>query len=100
MSFISAAYHEPVQASEPQYLDAALLDQAIPGHRACVPPMIRAHIATASGGMMKRMITLVDLKTGAVIARSSDTCTLDVSSDLDSGTAVASLDCTVEPTLR
>jgi hypothetical protein len=42
--------------------------------------------------MMKRMITLVDLRTGAVIARPSNTFTLDVPGDLDSGTAVASLD--------
>jgi hypothetical protein len=42
--------------------------------------------------MMQRMIALVDLRTGAVIARPSNTCTFDVPVDLDSGTAVASLD--------
>lgn len=41
---------------------------------------------------MKRMITLVDFRTGAVTARPSDTRTLDVPQDLDSGTTVASLD--------
>jgi hypothetical protein len=38
------------------------------------------------------MITLVDLKTGAVTTRSSDTRTLDVPGDLDPETAVADLD--------
>jgi hypothetical protein len=38
------------------------------------------------------MITLVDLRTGAVSARPSDTRTLDVPGDLDPDTAVAALD--------
>jgi len=41
---------------------------------------------------MKRMITLVDLKTGAVVARPSDTRTVDVPGDIDLETLVASLD--------
>jgi hypothetical protein len=40
---------------------------------------------------MKRMIPIVDLKTGAVSVRSSDTATLDVPLDLDRGRGVASL---------
>ncbi len=41
---------------------------------------------------MRRMITLVDLRTGAVSTRSSDTRTLDVPGDLDPETGVADLD--------
>ena len=40
---------------------------------------------------MKRMIPIVDLKTGEVSVRSSDTSTLDVPFDLDRGRGVASL---------
>jgi hypothetical protein len=40
---------------------------------------------------MKRMISIVDLKTGEVSVRSSDTSTLDVPGDLDRDTGVASL---------
>jgi hypothetical protein len=40
---------------------------------------------------MKRMIPIVDLKTGEVSVRSSDTSTLDVPVDLDRGRGVASL---------
>ena len=40
---------------------------------------------------MKRMIPIVDLKTGEVSVRSSDTSTLDVPGDLDRDTGVASL---------
>lgn len=40
---------------------------------------------------MKRMIPIVDLKTGEVSVRSSDTSTLDVPADLDRGRGVASL---------
>jgi len=40
---------------------------------------------------MKRMIPIVDLKTGEVSARSSDTSTLDVPVDLDRGKGVATL---------
>jgi hypothetical protein len=38
------------------------------------------------------MISIVDLKTGAVSARASDTRTLDLPVDLDLATAVAALD--------
>ncbi len=40
---------------------------------------------------MKRMIPIVDLKTGEVSVRSSDTSTLDVPNDLDRDRGVASL---------
>ena len=40
---------------------------------------------------MKRMIPIVDLKTGQVSVRWSDTSTLDVPSDLDRDAGVASL---------
>ena len=40
---------------------------------------------------MKRMISIVDLKTGEVSVRSSDTSTLDVPVDLDRDRGVASL---------
>jgi len=40
---------------------------------------------------MKRMIPIVDLKTGEVSIRSSDTSTLDVPLDLDRDKGVASL---------
>ena len=40
---------------------------------------------------MKRMIPIVDLKTGEVSVRSSDTSTLDVPVDLDRERGVASL---------
>jgi hypothetical protein len=40
---------------------------------------------------MKRMIRIVDLKSGEVSVRSSDTSTLDVPVDLDRGRGVASL---------
>jgi len=40
---------------------------------------------------MKRMIPIVDLKTGEVLLRSSDTSTLDVPADLDRDTGVALL---------
>ena len=40
---------------------------------------------------MKRMISVVDLKTGEVSTRSSDTSTLDVPVDLDRERGVASL---------
>jgi len=40
---------------------------------------------------MKRMIAIVDLKSGEVSVRSSDTSTLDVPLDLDRGRGVASL---------
>ena len=40
---------------------------------------------------MNRMIPIVDLKTGEVSVRSSDTSTLDVPFDLDRGRGVASL---------
>jgi hypothetical protein len=41
---------------------------------------------------MKRMITVVDLKTGAVSARRSDTRTIDVPRDFDPETTGAVLD--------
>src|SRR3989442_4990989 len=41
---------------------------------------------------MRRMIPIVDLKTGAVLPRASDTRTLDLPVDLDLEFAVASLD--------
>ena len=41
---------------------------------------------------MRRMITIVDLKTGAVLPRASNTRTLDLPVDLDLEFAVASLD--------
>lgn len=41
---------------------------------------------------MKRMIMLVDLTTGAVVARPSDTRTLDVPCDFDPEARVAALD--------
>jgi hypothetical protein len=41
---------------------------------------------------MKRMIAVVDLKTGAVTSRPSDTRTLDLPLDFDPGTAEATLD--------
>jgi len=41
---------------------------------------------------MRRMITIVDLKTGAISARTSHTRTLDLPADLDFEFAVASLD--------
>jgi hypothetical protein len=41
---------------------------------------------------MKRMITLVDLVTGAVTARPSDTCTLDVPVDFAPEASAAALD--------
>ena len=40
---------------------------------------------------MKRMIPIVDLKTGVVSLRSSDTSTLDVPADFDRDLGVASL---------
>jgi hypothetical protein len=40
---------------------------------------------------MKRMIPIVDLKTGEVLLRSSDTSTLDIPGDLDRDRGVASL---------
>jgi len=40
---------------------------------------------------MKRMISIVDLQTGEVSVRSSETSTLDVPGDLDRDTGVASL---------
>ncbi len=40
---------------------------------------------------MKRMIAIVDLKTGEVLLRPSDTSTLDVPADLDRDTGVALL---------
>jgi hypothetical protein len=40
---------------------------------------------------MKRMIPIVDLKTGELLLRSSDTSTLDVPADLDRDTGVALL---------
>jgi hypothetical protein len=45
-----------------------------------------------SGGAMKRMIAIVDLQTGAVTSRSSDTRTLDLPVDFDPETAIAELD--------
>src|SRR4030081_1105092 len=41
---------------------------------------------------MRRMISIVDLKTGTVSARTSDTRTLDLPLDLDLATAIAALD--------
>jgi hypothetical protein len=41
---------------------------------------------------MKRMIAIVDLKTGAITSRPSDTRTLDLPLDFDSEAAVATLD--------
>jgi len=41
---------------------------------------------------MKRMITVVDLLSGAITARQSDTRTLDVPADLDPESSVAALD--------
>lgn len=41
---------------------------------------------------MKRMIMIVDLKSGAIIARSSDTSTLDVPDDFDPESTTAALD--------
>ena len=41
---------------------------------------------------MRRIITIVDLKTGAVSARASDTRTLDLPVDFDLESAVAALD--------
>lgn len=41
---------------------------------------------------MKRMITVVDLSTGAVTARPSDTRTLDVPGDIDPAASVAAVD--------
>src|SRR3954447_8175975 len=43
------------------------------------------------GGPMKRMIAIVDLKSGEVSLRSSDTSTLDVPVDFDRDAGVASL---------
>jgi len=41
---------------------------------------------------MQRMITIVDLKTGAISARTSHTRTLDLPADLDFESATAALD--------
>src|SRR5262249_52312818 len=54
--------------------------------------VLRYPLSLPPGGAMKRMIAVVDLRTGAVNSRPSDTRTLDLPLDFDPETAVATLD--------
>jgi len=58
---------------------------------ACFGGEVRIAPGALLGGTVKRMIAIVDLKTGEVLLRSSDTSTLDVPADLDRDAGVAQL---------